>query len=245
MENHWNESDSQIFADYGRYFVPDRERQIETICALIAPRNGPFNVIELCCGEGLLADAILQRLPNCTVHGYDGSHEMLKRAKKRLSLYKDRFRPKLFELASRTWRRTTLHPLAVVSSLAIHHLDDEGKQRLFGDVFHMLEPGGSFVIADVVKPATVHGWKIAAQTYDEVVKARALELDGSLRAFAAFEQTKWNMFRYFEPDDIDQPSPLFAQLQWLEKAGFVDVDVYWLVAGHAVFAGRKDEQVGA
>jgi hypothetical protein len=32
---------------------------------------------------------------------------------------------------------------------------------------------------------------------------------------------------------------LLDQLKWLEGAGFVDVDVYWMRAGHAIFGGRK------
>ena len=47
------------------------------------------------------------------------------------------------------------------------------------------------------------------------------------------------MYRYFDPEDIDHPSRLFDQLKWLEQAGFADVDVYWMLAGHALFGGRK------
>jgi hypothetical protein len=50
------------------------------------------------------------------------------------------------------------------------------------------------------------------------------------------------MYRYFDPDDIDKPSRLLDQLKWLEQAGFADVDVYWMLAGHAIFGGRKAEQ---
>jgi hypothetical protein len=28
-------------------------------------------------------------------------------------------------------------------------------------------------------------------------------------------------------------------LKWLEAAGLVEVDAHWLVAGHAIFSGRK------
>ena len=58
----WGAQNSQTFIDYGRYFVPEREQQIETICVLIPPRNTPFNILELCCGEGLLARALLDRI---------------------------------------------------------------------------------------------------------------------------------------------------------------------------------------
>ena len=32
---------------------------------------------------------------------------------------------------------------------------------------------------------------------------------------------------------------LYEQLHWLEEAGFIDLDVYWLKAGHALHGGRK------
>jgi tRNA (cmo5U34)-methyltransferase len=95
------------------------------------------------------------------------------------------------------------------------------------------------VVADVIAPAHPLGAEAAAKAWDAAVRKRALEFDGSLTAFEAFEREKWNMYRYFDPDDIDKPSRLFDQLKWLEQAGFADVDVYWMLAGHAIFGGRK------
>jgi hypothetical protein len=38
-----------------------------------------------------------------------------------------------------------------------------------------------------------------------------------------------------EPDPIDQPSTLAAQLTWMAAAGLDAVDVHWQYAGHAIF----------
>lgn len=57
----WSEGDSGEFIDYGRYFVPDREAQSDIISRLIPAMPDPFQVVELCCGEGQLAEAILER----------------------------------------------------------------------------------------------------------------------------------------------------------------------------------------
>ena len=57
----WDENASGAFIDYGRYFVPERERQIEIIVALISHLERDFTIYELCCGEGLLAEALLER----------------------------------------------------------------------------------------------------------------------------------------------------------------------------------------
>ncbi len=70
-------------------------------------------------------------------------------------------------------------------------------------------------------------------------RARALALDGDLRAFAEFQRLGWNYFRDPDGNPIDKPSSLAEQLAWLAEAGFAGVDCHWLVAGHAIFSGRK------
>ena len=233
----WDEQDSRAFIDYGRYFVPEREEQIEIICELIAPRAEPLRVLELCCGEGLLAGALLARLSGCTVRAYDGSPAMLGRAEENLARYADRFTAAPFELAARDWRAQSQTFHAVVSSLAIHHLDGAQKQELFRDVYDMLAVGGVFVVADVIEPAHPRGLSVAARAWDDAVRRRAYELDGHTGAFDFFVCDGWNLYRH--PDPLDKPSRLFAQLHWLDEAGFTDVDVHYLKAGHAVFSGHK------
>jgi tRNA (cmo5U34)-methyltransferase len=126
----------------------------------------------------------------------------------------------------------------VVSSLAIHHLDGTGKRELFRDVYRMLEPGGAFLIADLVMPASEAGLRLAARSWDEAVRERSLRLLGDERAFERFEEEKWNLYRYPDPE-VDRPSGLYEQLTWLREAGFENVDVSWMRAGHAVFGGTK------
>jgi len=235
----WSEETSHLFIDYGRYFVPERDSQIHTMAALLSYLDGPCTVLELCCGEGLLAEALLDAYPNITVQGLDGSVEMLARARGRLARFGDRFHCRSFDLASADWRQPETPVHAVVSSLAIHHLASPQKQALFSDVYQMLVGGGAFVIADIVEPSSEAGRRVAAEAWDEAVRVRSFELDGNAGAFEFFKREGWNTFWYLDPDDIDKPSPLFDQLKWLEIAGFVDVDVHWMLAGHAVFSGRK------
>ena len=54
-------------------------------------------------------------------------------------------------------------------------------------MFALLAPGGVFVLADLVEPSREGGQAIAAEAWDEAVKARALQLDGDLKAFARFQ----------------------------------------------------------
>ncbi len=236
----WSEANSQTFVDYGKYFVPEREMQIDTLVGLVADPGRPFTALELCCGEGLLAQALLARFPHCTVVGLDGSPLMLQRAAQRLVDYGERFRGQLFDLAASDWRepQTAGGVHAVLSSLAIHHLDGEQKAALFADVYHMLAPGGTFLVADLIRPESALGMACAADAYDAAVRQRAVQIDGDERMFEFFVKEQWNFFRY--PDDpLDRPSSLLAQLHWLKQAGFREVDTYWMRAGHAIFGGYK------
>ncbi len=235
----WSEENSQTFLDYGRYFVPEREHQLAIIATLIPPRDEPFTVVELCCGEGLLAETILKQRPTSTILGYDGSPAMLEKARQRLAAFGERFQTRHFDLTAPTWRQFEQPVHAVVSSLAIHHLDGAEKQALFVDIYNLLAPGGVFVIADVILPTHKQGWQVAAAAWDRAVMARAQALDGHLAAFEAFRDTEWNMYRGSLPDEIDKPSTLRQQLGWLEAAGFDAVDVHWMDAGHAIFSGVK------
>lgn len=235
----WTESDSQAFIDYGRYFVPERDLQIKTFCDLVPPNA--TNILELCCGAGLLAGALLQRFPQVTVYAYDGSVEMLRHTRQQLARFGNRLQTQQFDLADTSWR-TFDQPLdAVVSSLAIHHLDGAQKRRLFADVYGMLAKNGRFLIADVMQPTNAAGTAVAADMWDDATRQQALQIDGNLDGFAYFEREQWNMYRYPEPpaSSIDKPSTLFEQLTWLEQTGFGEVDVYWMKAGHALFGGRK------
>jgi len=179
----------------------------------------------------------LEWYPNCAVYGYDGSAEMLQRAADNLADYGGRFVTRHFDLFDEGWRRLDWRPRAVVSSLAIHHLDGRQKETLYNDIYALLEPGGAFIIADVIEPVNEAANEVAARGWDSAVQQRALAIDGHEKAYDYFVENEWNLYRY--PDPIDKPSPLFDQLKWLEKAGFIAVDVFWLQAGHAILGGWK------
>jgi tRNA (cmo5U34)-methyltransferase len=238
-QNQWDEETSKTYLDYGRYFVPEREGQMRIMGNLLRGVPQPCLILELCCGEGLLAELLLDELPGSTYRGLDGSALMLERAEHRLARFGDRVRLDSFDLADQSWRKLEQPVQGVLSSLAIHHLDGEGKQALFKDVYAMLAPGGAFIVADMIEPATSVSRNVAAEAWDGVVRERSQELDGNTKGLDFFLREGWNTFRYLDPDDIDHPSPLFNQLKWLEVAGFKDIDVHFMQAGHALFSGWK------
>ncbi len=235
----WSEDDSREFLDYGKYFVPDRDLQMGIICELIPSYAASEHVVELCCGEGLLSERILDGHSNAVVDAFDGSPAMIRRARARLERFGKRFRASLFELSATSWRQSLSHCTAVVSSLAIHHLSGAEKQLLFRDVGGILRDGGAFIIADIVLPASPLATRLASQLWHQSVRRVAFELDGDLGAYQRFQSLQWDLFSAPEPDPVDKPSPIIDQLNGLRDAGFKSVDVFWMTAGHAIFGGYK------
>ena len=99
-------------------------------------------ILELGVGTGLTAKRVLEAHPLAHLVGIDESEAMLAAADitgdLRVSRLEDPLPEGPFDL--------------VVSCLAVHHLDADGKRDLFRRIAEVLRPGGRFVLADVVLP---------------------------------------------------------------------------------------------
>ncbi|MCV0395036.1 MAG: class I SAM-dependent methyltransferase [Rhizobiaceae bacterium] len=233
----WSETESETYRSLAEVAVPERERQRDAIVelALSGPATGP--VLDLCCGEGLLSEAILDADPAVQVLAFDGSDSMLTETASRCDAA--RLTTRRIDLAGSEWRRFDRPLRAVVSSLAVHHLDGGQKRALFQDLGAALTPGGVFVLADVVLPASDEGFRLAARHFDEEARRRSLAIRGDLSGFDLFEREQWNCFADGAFDDIDRPSTIVDHIDWLRQAGFIAVDLHWMIAGHALFSARR------
>ncbi len=234
----WTEAESALYRDLSRYAVPQRERQIAILVDRVARGAASGDVLEICCGEGLLTAALLDRLPDARVHAYDGSDSMLAATRARAG-DPGRLVTRRIDIAATDWRGFEAPLRAAVSSLAVHHLDGPGKRALFADLHAALAPGGVFALADVIRPETDAGNAIAADLWDEETRRRSQEIDGDLGGFEAFRRADWNHFRHAVLDPMDQPSTLVEHLDWLRDAGFVGVDLHWMTAGQMILSAVR------
>lgn len=94
-------------------------------------------------------------------------------------------------------------------------------------------------MADLTMPANEAGFLPRGRQWEREVARNSAALHGDDRAAQAFEELEWNFYRYPREDTIDKPSSVREQLNWLSDAGFVEVDLHWMVAGHAIVSGDK------
>lgn len=129
-----------------RTWIHDYDELQDQVARATAGRSAK-SVLDLGVGVGETAKRVLKNHPDARLVGLDSSPEMLRGAAQalpqdRVSLLEhdlgDPLPDETFDL--------------VISALAVHHLEDERKARLFLDIARHLQPGGHFVMGDVVIP---------------------------------------------------------------------------------------------
>ncbi len=228
----------RTFIDDVRGGVPYAADQIEMMLRVIAARNRPVKrFIDLGCGSGVLARAVLARHPDAEALLVDFSAPML--AEARAALSAQPVVPRFIEgdLADPAWS-TALRVSApfdlIVSSYAIHHLPHARKQSLYREVFELLGADGLFVNIEHVASSTVWVETVGDELMIDSVYAFHRQRGGTkTRAAVAGEYVH-------RADKVANIlAPVEIQCDWLRQIGFDDVDCYFKVFELAVFGGRR------
>jgi tRNA threonylcarbamoyl adenosine modification protein (Sua5/YciO/YrdC/YwlC family) len=121
--------------------------QVQEELAAASSASAVRRVLELGTGTGETAARLLDRHPDAVLVGLDESDGMLAAARERLPAERVELH------VGRLQDSLPAGPFALVASaLCVHHLNAEEKRDLFARVHAALEPGGRFVLADVVVP---------------------------------------------------------------------------------------------
>ena len=132
--------------------VPHYHEQHEVILQLLPfDTASPLKALDLGCGTGVLSHVLLRAFPKASLVSLDLSANMIETAKRTLAAYRDRVTARQADFGKD--EIGSGYDL-VVSGLAIHHLDDPGKQDLYRRIFRALKPGGMFINREIVLGAT-------------------------------------------------------------------------------------------
>ncbi|MFI5053739.1 MAG: methyltransferase domain-containing protein [Acidimicrobiia bacterium] len=166
----------------------------------------PGRVLDLGTGDGRLAALVLDAYPASTVTCVDASPPMLEAAAtrfasdSRVTLVAHDFEQELpfnspFD--------------AIVSSLAIHHVDDERKRTLYAEIARLLAPGGVFCNLEIVASPSQ----------------------------ALHDQWRDEMGAQDDPSDVLRD--MTSQLEWIEESGLSNVDCIWKWRALALMRGER------
>lgn len=239
-ERGWTEDTSRVYLDLADVAIPNRREQVDVLLSLVPATASEFTIVDVCCGDGAISEALLERFSSARVIGFDGSETMREKGRARLARFGDRMDIREFDLPNLRWVDTLPQQVrCVVSSIAVHHLDEDGKRALFHAVAARIEPGGALLIADIVAPVSDLVQRSHREFWGRAALEQSLDLTGSEELYERAVAEGWGYYDEAEHDPLDKPSLLFDQLKWLEEAGFSAVDCFWLRGGFAVFGGYR------
>ena len=208
-----------------------REMQMKTAVFMIPqPREQAIRVLDVGAGYGALAAAILEDRPNASAVCFDGSEEMIKLGRERNERFAGRMEFVRGPLDAPDWSKAIAGPFdAVVSARALHHLTHEQRRRLFRDAHDLLGPGGCFINADSLKPASE-----ALRAQYRTTRQRWIDGQLGNTVEAEMEPSRVRL-----PHGAHYNGLMEDELSWLREAGFHDVDVFWKFTNYAVYGGFR------
>ncbi|MGG3802690.1 class I SAM-dependent methyltransferase [Metabacillus fastidiosus] len=189
--------------------------------SVIEIENDTPNILDIGAGTGLFSSFIKEKYPKAKITLIDISEKMLESAKNR---FKDD--PNIdYIIADYTDYKFEEKYDLVISSLSIHHLNDNDKQDLYHKIFSILKEDGIFINADQVLGHTSFIENLYKDDWKNKIEASDLTIE---EINAAFDRTK-----------LDKMATLAKQLHWLNESGFKDVDCLYKYFNFVILFGRK------
>ena len=113
----------------------------------------------------------------------------------------------------------------IMSSLSIHHLNDNSKKIIYSKIYDSLNEGGIFLNADQVLAPSSENEHIYQRNWLEKIKKGHLKKD----------EKKLIMDRM----KLDKPTTLKNNLKWLDDCGFTNVDIFYKYYNFCVLYCKK------
>ena len=170
---------------FGAIFLGGRRRRVFIRLAVESGARPGDAVLDVGCGSGYFTRVLAAAVaPDGTCHGVDPSDEAISNARRRTRLANCTFSDGIAE---------ALDPPdgsydVVVSSLMIHHLPEDLRPKAIGEMFRVLRPGGSLLIAEFRPPASRIGRRLIGSLHSPAMAKNRVDLLAAMVREAGFEQ---------------------------------------------------------
>jgi len=218
------EAEAKKFDEIIIKLIPFYDQMVSALVDTIYfDNNATIRIIDLGCGTGTIAKKISEKYPNSKIVCLDIASNMIEIAKSKLSGHNDT------QFITGDFSKIDFENKfdVVVSSLALHHLENDiAKREFYTKIYNVLSDSGIFYNADVVLASTDYLQDVNMNRWMEFIN-KSLPMDEILN--------KWIPTYRAE----DRPARLTDQLKWLEDIGFRSVDTIWKYYNFCVYGGLK------
>lgn len=223
VEDFYDQLSSQ-YSDLIKKCVPRYDELLHTMFLYLEPNFNPLRILDLGCGTGNLTQRILEQFSDAQIDVLDISAEILEESRQR---FVNKSTINYLQADFKSMILTEGKYDLVMSSIAIHHVEDPFKLRLYKEVYQSLKKGGIFIFADQTRGITdeiyfknIECWKKEAQKLGST-------------------EENWNMWMAHQ-DAHDFHSPVSWHLENLKKAGFNEIDLLSKYLMWGVFWAKKN-----
>ncbi|MFZ2470672.1 MAG: class I SAM-dependent methyltransferase [Methanothrix sp.] len=228
---------AQAYDLYQSAVVPAYQEMLDLVagaCRRYLPQEA--KIIDLGCGTGNAALAVLQKIPSARIYLLDGSGRMVKVAEEKItSTHPEAILGcKVADLAGSDWDDGIESDGpdggkgydAIVSTLVLEHLPFDRYQEAIAKCYSHLKPGGWLLAAEGYseKGSDMQPW------FFEEMEQRRKAIDPELSDFVA---------RLRDENETHYYCSKAEKEEWWRQAGFAQVNVLWQYLCIALMAGRK------
>ncbi len=211
---------SKDYDKYRKQTIPYMDVFYDTVVELTEEFEKP-KILDLGAGTGILSEKLHKKHPESSITLLDISKEMLEISREK---FKD---IKTFEYLEADYLNCEFNSEydIVVSSLSIHHLEDEDKKFLYKKVYDTLSSGGVFINADEVVGLT--------KGTEKMYKIK----DATHLAKQDMPESDKDVLR--ERRKLDKPATLLENIQWFNNIGYSNTDIFFKYYRYFVIYGEK------
>lgn len=250
MASDWAEEWQRSWDRLEEALIPERERQINVLVDVVEAVAGPSPVVvDLACGTGSVTRRLVARMPSARAIAVDIDPVLLRIAEATFE-DDDRVSVESCDLREPSWM-AVVPPVvdAVVTSTALHWLEEDVVHRLYGELANLVRPGGVFAHAEqmplVDTPrlatglATLASKGMSPQPRDGRSRWDAWWGEAAADpALAAPSQERAAIFTTNYPAQEFSP-PADWHVRTLLAAGFVEAGVVWRARSAALVAAVR------